>query len=566
MNSFIMGRGRIEAEELGNGSGDSMSGRVIVLGLDGATFSLIDPFIEAGYLPNLSKMMREGNRNVLKSTIPPATVPAWPSFYTGKNPGKHGVFDFFTNEGSGRRIVYSRDVKVPAIWEMLSLMGKRSIVLNVPTTYPPRPINGVIASGMLTRSDHGYVQPGYYQEIFDEIAGGYRVNEDESLAKRSEWDALFQDTLLVSRKQWKVFLALLRSEEWDFAMWVARAPDVVQHQFWCEKERIIEVYQEMDHYIGKLLELYPEVLKITMSDHGAMIQDRNFHVNSWLRKQGYLKIKIGQRTVEETQAEIDKLLLFSEKSTPNHGKTGKPVKRGRGVLRKFRRVLPLRDRLYRFVPEAARRVIEESPRLSRYASMGGSWRVDWDRTRAHGLFLYGTEVKSIHINLRGREPGGVVPQKDYEPLRTEIITKMRGLRCPVTGQPVVREIHRREEIYTGPYLEKAPDILYLTGDGLNIDNRLTPRRIVTRRPKPKGCHHPDGIFITHGPAVNPAKKFSQPFTMLDLAPTILYALGLPIDAGMDGKILKQIFHPAKKLAPARTTDYALAKKIGRLRP
>ena len=127
------------------------SRQVLIIGLDGATFTVIDPLLNEGALPGLARLIGSGVRAELLSTIPSATIPAWPSFMTGKNPGKHGVFDFFSRIPGGKiRLTRSEDIRTRTLWQILSDHGLRSIVLNIPNTYPPQPIDGIVISGMLT--------------------------------------------------------------------------------------------------------------------------------------------------------------------------------------------------------------------------------------------------------------------------------------------------------------------------------------------------------------------------------------------------------------------------------
>src|SRR5258708_11462961 len=163
-----------------------MGSHVFVIGLDGATFDLIHPFIAQGFLPNLQSLISKGSYGELSSTIPPVTASAWTSFMTGKNPGKHGLFDFMQRRKNSYDLApvsaFDRDGK--AVWEIASELGKKCIVIGVPVTYPPTPLNGLMVTGMLT--PRGAADYTYPPELKNEIAGAigeYIVYSDEVYSK-----------------------------------------------------------------------------------------------------------------------------------------------------------------------------------------------------------------------------------------------------------------------------------------------------------------------------------------------------------------------------------------------
>jgi predicted AlkP superfamily phosphohydrolase/phosphomutase len=227
------------------------------------------------------------------STVPPATVPAWPTFMTGKSPAQHGVFDFYTrDEVRGRRLVSSLDIDGPTLWGYLSNQGLRSLVVNVPCTYPPEAIDGVLLSGMLTPAGGQYANPPEITAQLDAWTGGYKVNP-RSAHVRSPFDrdALIRELRDVSEIQTQAFLKLLETERWDFAMLMYRATDIIQHKLWHQPEDIAQMYAYLDQALERIVARAEGASVWLISDHGFGPQEKVFHINRWLRDQGWLAVQ-----------------------------------------------------------------------------------------------------------------------------------------------------------------------------------------------------------------------------------------------------------------------------------
>ncbi|HEC88045.1 MAG TPA: hypothetical protein ENI52_01875 [Thermoplasmata archaeon] len=269
----------------------------ILIGIDGAEPKLIDKWIDE--LPNLQKFYSCYGK--LKSTLPPSSAPAWTSIVTGVTPPKHGIYDFFYFDGN-IKIVSSRSRKKPAIWNLLSRIGRKSIVINVPVTYPPERINGVVVSGLLTPPGENFVMPlearkfllGYKMEhlIIDDlpirIASYY--NPEKVIKILNEW--------IESRT--RAGVALMKNFEWDFSMIVYRATDLVQHFLW-NREEVFEIYKKVDEEVGKIMENFRANYFI-VSDHGFYGIRRNIFLNNLLYQKGFVytskeekRLKIGKK-------------------------------------------------------------------------------------------------------------------------------------------------------------------------------------------------------------------------------------------------------------------------------
>jgi predicted AlkP superfamily phosphohydrolase/phosphomutase len=442
--------------------------KVICIGLDGATLDLIRPWVAQGKLPTFKKLMEGGAWSELRSTVPPVTASAWSSFMTGKNPGAHGLFDFMQRKRGSYDLtpVSVRDRDGRAAWDLIGDAGKRVIVMNVPVTWPPQPVNGLLITGMLTpRSAENFTYP---RELADELKkeiGDYIVYSDEVYSKgRGE---IFMQALVHSAEQrTRAAEYLMQKYPWDFFMLVFPETDTVSHGLWSAYDQthhqhdpaeatkfsdgILEIYQHIDSLIGRLLSnvipnggeiasSHPSTSSgslpattgttvILMSDHGHGPLRNFLYVNNYLAKLGYLKFK-------DTPLTLFKRLAFNLGITPRTiyqllltlglGKLRRTLDKrrgGRGLLKRF--FLSLSD-------------------------------VDWARTRAYSIGYIG----EVHINLRGREPQGIVSAEEYEAVREDVISKLRDLKLP-DGAPLVEHIWKKEEIYSGAHLAEAPDICF----------------------------------------------------------------------------------------------------------
>ena len=513
--------------------------RVLVIGLDGATFDLIDPWIKEGKLPTLADCLKEGTRSTLLSTPLSNSAQAWSSFITGKNPGKHGIYDFFeTRQDSyGVQFLNASFRKGKSLWRLVSDVGKKVGVMNVPMTYPAEAVNGVFLSGLDSPGiDSNFAHPRGLMEEINQHVGGYILEPGIwGYIRRGRQDTALQKLLEMVKIRTATARYLMKSRDWDFFMVVYTATDKVQHHFWKYidparpeyhadlpySDAILQVYQELDKSIQKLLETAGDVSVIIMSDHGAGPSTRRtMFINRWLHKEGFLFYKdsgkvasqlgrIKYNLLEQTTNEIKKLL---------------PRKTKEFMIRMFPGI---RDKV-------------DSVLL-----LPG---IDWSRTKAYSRENH----PAIFINTAGREAEGIVkPGQQYEDMRNKIIEKLQNLKCPETGYPIVGEIFKQEDIYQGPEAFKAPDIIFQwkqslyvhrpSGSGANNDflETLDDRTLLSSEntTRPSGIHRDHGIFIASGQHLEKNKKF-EGAKIYDIAPTVLYLLGIPVPDDMDGRVLE----------------------------
>lgn len=500
-----------------------------MIGLDGGTFDLINPFIRQGHLPTLRKLMDEGSWATLESTVPPVTASAWTSFMTGKNPGAHGLFDFMQRrEGSyDLAPVSSRDRDGKAVWDIAGDAGKKSIVIGVPVTYPPSAINGLMVTGMLTpRGARDYTFPPELKTEIRDAIGDYIIYSDEVYSKgRGE---IFLNALHTSIQQRaKAAAYLFHKYNWDLGVLVFPETDTVSHGLWSAydishhqydpgealkfHDGILQVYANIDSFLGELISsLDEEITVLVMSDHGHGPVRNFLYVNNLLMEKGYLRIK-------PSLGSAFKRLAFRFGLTP---RSAYRLLLSLG-LGKMRRTLDKRR--------------EGRTILKRYFLSFSD--VDWKRTVAYSVGYIG----EVHINMKGREPEGQIePGRDYEELRDRIIRDLRALTF-TDGTPVVEKAWKKEEIYHGAHLLDAPDILFLPTKLETIsfgDFEFGSNRIIEPSYGVSSSHRMFGILIAAGQGVKRGASI-QNARLIDLAPTILHLMGLAVPTDMDGRVLSE---------------------------
>lgn len=526
-------------------SGGRLPHRIMVLGLDGATWDLLGPWIEAGELPHLAALRTRSVWGRLRSTIPPFSATAWATFATGVNPGAHGVFDFWARSrpGEERHPIGSGQIGAPTLWRRLSEAGRRVAVVGVPMTYPPQPVNGVLVSGMMTPSEAAaYTYPAELKDQLRVAAGGtYRADPYSAITQSK---AFLREALYWLEHRERAHRWLMERESWDCFISVIQEPDPIQHYFWTflqpghpdyeapnaqeYRELVLDVFRQIDALIGQRLRALDErTTFVLMSDHGAGEARHWFNLNRWLVERGWLVLKKGT----------------ARRSPVSTGQVS-------NVLRDLD-ILKLRGRLGNLTRQRLKSQID---RLLAPA-------IDWSRTRA---YAGSPSAEAVYINLAGREPTGIVQAgTEYEQLRAEIQEGLQALRGP-DGATVVEAMHRGDELYRGAFVDRAPDLAleigqrpYIISESLASGDLFEPIPHQAAR----GRHRPDGILLIHGAAVGePGER--PPARIEDVAPTVLHLLGFPVLPEMDGLVLTGWLAPEgpfemgdrRQVAPAQQQD------------
>jgi predicted AlkP superfamily phosphohydrolase/phosphomutase len=488
-----------------------MTTRVVLIGLDGGTFGTLDALMEEGVMPFLKEFLASGTRAELLSVIPPLTPPGWTSLVTGRTPGNHGIMDFFRFESPDSRyirVLDSRDVKCETLWSIVSRQSLKATVLNFPMMTPPRPITGNTVPGWAPwRHLRRLCFP---RDLFDKIktVPGFNVQElamDLQLEGRAiEGSAKeeYEDWIhfhIRREKQWfEILRYLMKQDPCDLTAILFDGVDKLQHLLWrfinprylpshpsAWEQRICalcrDYFRHLDGLMADIVAMAgPEAAIFVASDHGFGPSTEVFYLNEWLHRQGHLA---WASDAPEDTSEGGRL--------------------GLGMIRR-------------------------SPSM-----------VDWSRTTAYGLT---PSSNGLHIAVAGHKGQEGIDPQAYEHVRSLLIEQLGQLSDPATGERVVTQVWRREEAFPGSQMAMAPDLTLSLRDGGFI-SILKSDMVLKPRPEVVGTHRPQGIFMARGPGIRQGLSLPA-LSITDVAPTLLYILGLPVPSDLEGRVADQIFEPA----------------------
>lgn len=486
-----------------------------IVGLDGATWDLLDPLMAEGVMPNLSALVRQGVRAPLHSTWPPVTALAWPTCYTGQNAGKHGVFSFVRLDAAGREhVVDARAVAAPALWDWVSAAGLRVGVVGVPVTYPVHPVTGFMISDFLTPpgAADGFYPGGLQAELG---SWTFHVPPIEERPTVENTRGFINQLTSVAARQFDALQTLLDRHRPDLFFGVWMHTDTVQHGYWgflhpehacfaqpeapALREALYPAFRQLDDFLGRLAaRSLPDGAILIISDHGFGPLRRRLALNNVLAQHGFLRLHRSRLLADRLQ-------------------------------RRLRRQLGIR------------RNDEDEMRHVKRKSGQDSY-IDWSRSRAFAGALH---ELCIHVNRTDRFPHGIVRPAEISPLLADLTETLLGLR-DAEGQPLLAAVYRPEQLFAGPYLDQAPDLFLRPFDPGDIvtDGLLRRGRLYrTEAQGAGGWHRQEGILVAAGQAIRQGARIGSPPVLLDIAPTALRLLGFAPPAGMDGRILSELLHP-----------------------
>ena len=523
-----------------------MKKKLLVIGLDGGTFQIINQLVNEGMMPTFNSLLKQGAHGVLESTLDTNSPCAWSTFITGKNPGKHGIFGFFENIPGryGVRFINGSFRSGKSLWKILSEHGKKVGIINVPTSYPAEEVNGVFISGpdAPSKNHPRFAYPDGIVGEIEEKVGEYIIEAGASaLVRQGRFKQAIEKLHECINAKVSIVKYLLKRDDYDFFMVVFTESDRVQHHFWKyinkshpaysspERERfgsaIYDVYKRLDEAVRNIIDTAGNNYSvIIMSDHGAgPSSNKTFFINNWLRDKGYLRFKSNTSIQGHTKNYFKGLLgrsyIFAKSS----------------LSRKWKR-----------------RLRNLSPGLkNRASSVLRNLNIDWENTKAFSW----ENAPAVYINLKDKFPSGTVaPGKEYESLIESIKHDLLNLTFPENGEHIVKRVIRKEEVYRGSYINKAPDLFiewkdnqftvrpgYTSKNGLPIEvlagKELNRAETISR---PSGIHRQEGIFLFYGNEINRGAEI-QNIRLYDVTATILYYLGIPVPCDFDGKVITEAF-------------------------
>ena len=523
---------------------ESKSNKVFIISLDGATFSVINPLVKQGYMPALAMLMSQSVCAELESVVPPVTAPAWTSFMTGKHPNKHGIFDFarFNPERYTWTINNARDIRSKTLWQILTEHGKRLVVLNLPYTYPPYEVNGVLVAGWdapLTDAPFSH-PPEVSSDIlrtFPDYKENLWVSELHPLRSDSQFDQFTRKLKTGFKQQARIAMDLLARENWDVFMVHFQQTDWIQHKLWMyieqgcndpsdhspKVEATRDCYRQFDSLVGQLLrQVEPHApTTILLSDHGFGRLMGNIHANSYLKQWGYLSLL---PRAEERLHDVKKFFRDSKY---------------KAVRELYRTVVATTNR---FDDDGEQRHDSWADNAqSVMSSRAATW--DWSRTKAALVYAY--QMGFVYVNVAGRGPQGIVqPGSEYESIITDLTARFSQIRHSRTGEDLLLDVVRGTSIYPAAETGVAvPDLVLVPRDGYNFSFAITeaPPQV-----SEEGTHRHNGVLVIQGDTVTDPGPNFQP-DLIDVAPTILHLLGLPLPSDLDGRVLQEALSSGQEI-------------------
>lgn len=491
----------------------------LLIGLDGATFDLLEPLAAAGELPVLAELMAQGAWGPLRSVVPPITPTAWSSFMTGKEPGKHGIFDFrlYDPARAADRFISSQALTEPTMWELFRDAGLRVGVVGLPMMYPPTDRAAVVVSGFDTPSINvPFTHPPELQAKILARFPDYQFvasppADDVNVETDAGFERLVSDAERSFLQRTTVALDLIAEKPFDVLMVHYQDTDAMQHRVWRFVDdprrapdrwrRLRECYARLDRHLGELRRaMPPDTMVVVLSDHGFGSLRGHVFPNVLLQQWGYLDWS--GRRMGKLKRSLRKRLVRFGLAAPDAGRGGPWVAEQR--TRHFDRVLPLR----------------------------------WEKTRAY--VALGHSYGHLFVNQRGREPNGIVEPRDRDALLDGLKARFAEVRDPVTKTPVIAAVLRGEEVYPADRFARRPDLVLVPADGYEVSRQLNYKMSVARYASVGGSHRMQGILIAAGPGIK-AGEFAEPLGIMDVAPTMLAHHGVGIPDDVDGRVAGELF-------------------------
>jgi predicted AlkP superfamily phosphohydrolase/phosphomutase len=473
--------------------------RTVVVGLDGASWRLVEPWIERGELPALERLRESGSWATSKSCYPPVTFPNWKCYSSGKNPGKFGVYWFerINLAAPEIEVMNGADFETAELWDYLNDAGLSTGVVNMPTMYPPREIDGPIIcggpdaiDGEYRSIDGGYTTPADLEEWL-ESEFDYQVHPEPLISSNNERGEEVEAILNLLELRLEVALNLLEREELDFVHVTLFYLNVLQHFFWND-DPTFRAWKLIDSYLKQIHELEDTNL-VVMSDHGCAPTDVEFYINEWLADNGYL-------TKNKTVEDYFDVVGFNRENALS-------------LAKRFNLV----GFLSAVVPESIQQLVPQSAGVKR-------------QRKLEKIVLSETAALAS-----GQGPVYLNPTFDIKTIRTQIIEELRA-ETDAAGEPLFEGVYHSESVYSGPYLNIGPDIVIESRPGVVVNDGIGGGEIQTKPRRWEAENSMHGIFVANGPDFEPQGHLGE-ISITDIMPTILSAHAVAVPTDADGEPL-----------------------------
>ncbi|MFY4813214.1 alkaline phosphatase family protein [Haloarcula sp. AONF1] len=472
--------------------------KTLVVGLDGASWELLDPWIEAGELPNLAALRDTGTWAGTRSCLPPVTFPNWKCYSSGKDPGGFGVF-WFENvdlDAGEINVMNGGDYDTAELWDYLNDEGQSAGVVNMPTMYPPRDIDDLVVAGGpdAVEGEYRSISSGYTSppELAEELESrfDYSVHPDPLLSSNDERGAEVEAILDLLEKRFEVATTLMDEQDLDFVHVTLFYLNVLHHFFW-DDEPSLRAWQLVDEWVGRLDDR-EDLNLVLMSDHGCDATQTEFYINEWLAENGY---QVRDTSVDAvlTRIGLDRENLLA-------------VAKRAGLV----------DTLARVVPESIQQLVPQRDGVKR------------DRK------LEAIDLEQTKVVASGQGPVYINPRFDVESVRESLMADLREVEDE--HGPLFTDVYRGEDVYNGPYVDAGPDVVVDQRPGVHVNDGIGGGTIQSGPDRWAAENTPYGIFAASGPDFEPQGELDR-ISILDIAPTVLAAHGCAVPTDMRGKVL-----------------------------
>ncbi len=500
----------------------------------------MEPHLSEGRLPTLGTLLERGASGPLESQIPPWTASAWPSLYTGTNPGKHGVFGFLAFEDYDWDVVDATHVRSPPVWQLLDHHGLRSVVVNVPVTHPPGPFDGALVPGYAAPDPPECHPPGLAEDLREAVPE-YRIYPEHEGGSPAREAALAEYRDLAAARG-AAFRYLADRFDPDFGFLQFQVTDTVVHEFPGDEDALGTVYGAVDEALSDVLaDCAPDTV-VVASDHGVGPYGTRVRVNEVLRDADLLAATRGggmptwaavrdsrlRNDDESSNGDRDGLVAGALSVAAKTGLTSQRV--GRAL-----EAAGLRDAVLSAVPDRFVRAASE--------------RVDF---RESAAYVRSRVECGVRLNVAGREPDGVVTPAEYESVRADVVDLLSDLEAP-DGDPVFETVAPREEFFHGPEAERAVDVVTVPR---NFDRYVTTWLLGDRFAEPDGPawdHRRTGVVALAGEGVDAGADLADAH-LFDVAPTVLALFDCPTRERMDGDVLPAVAPAGERSYPSTVTE------------